>query len=133
MAGASRGGLGDARPDCAESGYLLIPRLLGALDTQPSLAADLAARAAEVGRRSADANLRALGVLGHGMFMSDRPAAVAEMRRTLVPGGRAVISTPGAIQPMAAGPPAGPRACCRTCQRASSPGGQSLATRVSTS
>jgi SAM-dependent methyltransferase len=33
------------------------------------------------------------------MFMSDRPAAVAEMRRTLVPGGRAVISTPGAIQP----------------------------------
>jgi SAM-dependent methyltransferase len=33
------------------------------------------------------------------MFISDRPAAVAEMRRTLVPGGRAVISTPGAIQP----------------------------------
>ena len=33
------------------------------------------------------------------MFMSDRPAAVAEMRRTLAPGGRAVVSTPGAIQP----------------------------------
>ncbi len=33
------------------------------------------------------------------MFMADWPAAVAEMRRTLVPGGRAVISTPGAIQP----------------------------------
>jgi SAM-dependent methyltransferase len=33
------------------------------------------------------------------MFVPDRPAAVAEMRRTLVPGGRVVISTPGAIQP----------------------------------
>jgi SAM-dependent methyltransferase len=33
------------------------------------------------------------------MFISDRPAAVAEMRRTLIPGGRAVVSTPGAIQP----------------------------------
>ncbi len=33
------------------------------------------------------------------MFMPDRAAAVAEMRRTLVPGGRVAISTPGAIQP----------------------------------
>ena len=33
------------------------------------------------------------------MFITDRAAAVAEMRRTLVPGGRVVISTPGAIQP----------------------------------
>lgn len=33
------------------------------------------------------------------MFIPDRPAAVAEMRRTLVPGGRVVIGTPGAIQP----------------------------------
>jgi hypothetical protein len=33
------------------------------------------------------------------MFISDRPAAIAEMRRTIVPGGRVVISTPGAIQP----------------------------------
>jgi SAM-dependent methyltransferase len=33
------------------------------------------------------------------MFISDRPAAIAEMRRTLIPGGRAVVSTPGAIQP----------------------------------
>jgi ubiquinone/menaquinone biosynthesis C-methylase UbiE len=33
------------------------------------------------------------------MFMPDRAAAVAEMRRTLVPGGRVVISAPGAIQP----------------------------------
>jgi len=33
------------------------------------------------------------------MFISDRSAAIAEMRRTLVPGGRVVVSTPGAIQP----------------------------------
>jgi SAM-dependent methyltransferase len=33
------------------------------------------------------------------MFIPDRPAAIAEMRRTLSPGGRVVISTPGAIQP----------------------------------
>jgi trans-aconitate methyltransferase len=33
------------------------------------------------------------------MFISDRSAVIAEMRRTLVPGGRVVISTPGAIQP----------------------------------
>jgi ubiquinone/menaquinone biosynthesis C-methylase UbiE len=33
------------------------------------------------------------------MFMSDRAAAVAEMRRVLAPGGRVVVNTPGAIQP----------------------------------
>ena len=33
------------------------------------------------------------------MFMADRAAAVAEMRRVLVPGGRVVVNTPGAIQP----------------------------------
>ena len=33
------------------------------------------------------------------MFMADQTAAVAEMRRVLAPGGRAVVVTPGAIQP----------------------------------
>jgi len=32
------------------------------------------------------------------MFMEDRVAALAEMRRVLVPGGRVVVNTPGAIQ-----------------------------------
>ena len=33
------------------------------------------------------------------MFMEDRTAALAEMRRVVVPGGRVVVNTPGAIQP----------------------------------
>lgn len=33
------------------------------------------------------------------MFMEERPAALHEMRRVLVPGGRAIINTPGIIQP----------------------------------
>ena len=61
--------LADAGLDCAASGYVLILRLLGALGTEPSLAADLAVRAAEVGMRSSDADLRALGVLGHGQAL----------------------------------------------------------------
>ena len=31
--------------------------------------------------------------------MEDRPAALAEMRRVVAPGGRVVVNTPGAIQP----------------------------------
>jgi SAM-dependent methyltransferase len=33
------------------------------------------------------------------MFMEDRSAVLAEMRRVLVPGGRVVVNTPGTIQP----------------------------------
>lgn len=33
------------------------------------------------------------------MFMEEREAAAAEMHRVLVPGGRVIVSTPGAIQP----------------------------------
>ena len=34
------------------------------------------------------------------MFIEDRAAAVGEMHRVLVPGGRVVVSTPGVIQPV---------------------------------
>jgi SAM-dependent methyltransferase len=34
------------------------------------------------------------------MFMEDRVKAVAEMRRVLAPGGRVIVTTPGAIQPL---------------------------------
>ena len=61
--------LAEAGPDCPASGYVLIPRLLGALGTEPSLAEDLAVQAAEVGERFGDADLRALGVLGHGQAL----------------------------------------------------------------
>jgi hypothetical protein len=33
------------------------------------------------------------------MFMQDRQAALAEMRRVTVPGGRVILNTPGSIQP----------------------------------
>lgn len=33
------------------------------------------------------------------MFMEDRAGALSEMRRVLVPGGRVIVNTPGAIQP----------------------------------
>ena len=33
------------------------------------------------------------------MFMENQPGALAEMRRVVVPGGRVVVNTPGAIQP----------------------------------
>jgi ubiquinone/menaquinone biosynthesis C-methylase UbiE len=34
------------------------------------------------------------------MFMQDRPAAVAEMRRVTASGGRVVVNTPGPVQPL---------------------------------
>jgi SAM-dependent methyltransferase len=45
---------------------------------------------------SVDAVLCQLGL----MFMEDRPAAIAEMRRVLAPSGRVAISTAGDIQPV---------------------------------
>ena len=56
--------------ECAASGYVLVPRFLGALEAgDPAAARDLAARAAEVGDRVGDADLWALATLGHGQAL----------------------------------------------------------------
>jgi hypothetical protein len=90
----------DAGLDCAASGYVLILRLLGALGTEPSLAADLAVRAAEIGRRFGDADLRALGALGHGqalIAMGEVPEGVGRLDEEMV------SVTGGEVGPVVAG------------------------------
>jgi ATP/maltotriose-dependent transcriptional regulator MalT len=60
----------DAKIDCAASGYLKIPELLGALEGgDPEAARDLAVQATELGVRFDDADLRAFGTLGHGQAL----------------------------------------------------------------
>lgn len=75
-------------PNCAAAGYLLIPRLLGALeDGDPTMAADLAVQATETGDRLADPDLRAFGTLGHGqalLAMGDPAAGTARLDEVMV-------------------------------------------------
>jgi DNA-binding CsgD family transcriptional regulator/tetratricopeptide (TPR) repeat protein len=60
----------NADVDCAARGYLLIPGLLAALGAgDPVTARDLSLRATELGVRFDDADLRALGTLGHGQAL----------------------------------------------------------------
>jgi ATP/maltotriose-dependent transcriptional regulator MalT len=60
----------DSAPRCAASGYLLIPRLLGALEAgDPATARDLAVQTTDLGIQLHDADLRALGILGHGQAL----------------------------------------------------------------
>ena len=59
----------DAKVDCAASGYLKIPELLGALEVDPEAARDLAVQATELGVRFDDADLRAFGTLGRGQAL----------------------------------------------------------------
>ena len=54
---------------CAAAGYVLVPRILAALEHDPVGAAALAQEAAAIGRRCGDADLVALGVLGHGQAL----------------------------------------------------------------
>lgn len=62
--------IAEADVDCAASGYLLIPAVLGALDDGDAAhARDLAANAIDIGRRLGDPDLRALGVLGLGQAL----------------------------------------------------------------
>ena len=69
----AEGLLEESRIECAASGYVLIPKLLGALAAGDVAAAlDLSLRATELGRRFDDQDLRALGVLGHGQALIAR-------------------------------------------------------------
>lgn len=73
--------------ECAASGYVLIPRLLATLDGDPANAVDLAVRATGLGKRFADADLRALGVLGHGqalIALGDTEAGIARLDDVMV-------------------------------------------------
>ncbi|MDH3731286.1 MAG: LuxR C-terminal-related transcriptional regulator [Acidimicrobiia bacterium] len=68
----ARGAVGDDL-ECAAAGYLLIPPLLGALDSgDAAAAADFAVQASAIGRRSNDADLLALATLGHGQALIAR-------------------------------------------------------------
>jgi DNA-binding NarL/FixJ family response regulator len=59
----------EAGIECAASGYLLIPELLGVLGADPLAAHDLAVRAGEIGCRVDDGDLRALGLLSRGQAL----------------------------------------------------------------
>jgi DNA-binding NarL/FixJ family response regulator len=59
----------EAGGECAASGYLLIPELLGVLGVDPVAAHDLAARAIEIGSRLEDRDLQAFGLLGRGQAL----------------------------------------------------------------
>lgn len=78
----------DAKLDCAASGYLLIPGLLGSLDAgDPTTARDLAMQATEVANRFDDADLRAFGTLGHGqalIAMGDSAGGTARLDEVMV-------------------------------------------------
>ncbi|MDH5238271.1 MAG: response regulator transcription factor, partial [Acidimicrobiia bacterium] len=65
----TNGAIGD-HLECAASGYLLIPALLGALDSgEPAGAISLAEQANEIGARFDDPDLSALATLGHGQAL----------------------------------------------------------------
>lgn len=56
----------EAGIECAASGYLLIPELLGVLGADPVAAHDLAVQAIDIGSRLDDGDLRAFGLVGRG-------------------------------------------------------------------
>jgi ubiquinone/menaquinone biosynthesis C-methylase UbiE len=93
-------------PSGSVTGVDITPEMLAVASAQPVPAG--AAPVAPIEWRQGDATtlplpderydvvLSQLGL----MFMADRAAAAAEMRRVLVPGGRLVLSTAGRIQPV---------------------------------
>ncbi len=86
---------------CAASGYVLIPKLLGALHAGDAAAArDLSVRATDLGRSFDDPDLRALGVLGHGqalIALGDADAGLARLDDVMV------AVTAGEVGPVVSG------------------------------
>ena len=80
--------IGEAGRECAESGYLLIPELLGALGGGDAAGArDLAVRVMEIARRCGDADLRAFAVLGLGqalIALGDTAGGTARLDEVMV-------------------------------------------------
>jgi ATP/maltotriose-dependent transcriptional regulator MalT len=91
----------ESAPGCAASGYLLIPRLLGALEEgDAATAATLAVEATDTGNRLADPDLRAFGTLGHGqalLAMGDPAAGMARLDEVMV------AVTAGEVGPITSG------------------------------
>lgn len=77
-----------AHADCAAVGYLLIPRLLVALDSDDASAAqELAQRAAVIGDRLQDSDLRAFAMLGQGqalIALGDTPGGMDRLDEVMV-------------------------------------------------
>jgi DNA-binding CsgD family transcriptional regulator len=84
----ARSTIDEAGVACSASGYLLIPELLGALHGGHAEAArDLSVEAVELGTRFHDADLRALGMLGHGqalVAMGDPAGGTARLDEVMV-------------------------------------------------
>ncbi len=79
--------IADANLDCAASGYLLIPELLGALEENPAAARDLAVRATALGERFDEPDLIALAILAHGqalLAMGDTATGVARLDEVML-------------------------------------------------
>jgi DNA-binding CsgD family transcriptional regulator len=74
--------------DCPARGYLLIPALLGALDSDDADGArELAERAGEIAARFGDADLAAFSTLGHGqalLAMGDESAGLARLDEVML-------------------------------------------------
>ena len=87
--------------DCAATGYLAIPELLGALGAgDPATALDLAVTATGLGIRFDDADLRAFGTLGHGqalIAMGDTSGGTVRLDEVMV------SVTAGEVGPIASG------------------------------
>jgi DNA-binding CsgD family transcriptional regulator len=84
----------------AATGYVLVPRLLAALDHDPAASASLAEEAIAIARRCGDADLAALGILGHGQAL----LATGDTRRGTARLDEVMVSvTAGEVGPVVAG------------------------------